>query len=215
MCSGWASERDRRRVQRWSALWFPRQLYPLPKRWSLRRRPLEELYSLKPWMEHKNLVSRRPTPRKTRKVFFSKYAPKKIYLPNQRITPGKKNNLCPALCSASGLTRRQLRAISSDPSATFVRLIGEKQSIEISTALRRGMFDLSARTPAARAFSSGRCSSPSLSSPLRKGFVGLVEVIGEGEDGENGRYQAGDARHEHEAVGQEGSYPQTEAKLAR
>jgi hypothetical protein len=50
--------------------------------------------------------------------------------------------------------------------------------------------------------------------PLRECVVDLLQVIRDGDDGEQGGYEAGEARHEHEAVGQEGGQPHAEAELA-
>src|SRR5918998_2507920 len=52
------------------------------------------------------------------------------------------------------------------------------------------------------------------SSPLHEGLVALVEVVRDGEDGKDGGYEAGDARREYEAVGEERGHPHAEAELA-
>src|ERR671917_738088 len=49
---------------------------------------------------------------------------------------------------------------------------------------------------------------------LHQGFVGLVEVVGEGDDGEDAGNQARNGRGEHEAVGEEGGDPLADAEVA-
>ena len=53
-----------------------------------------------------------------------------------------------------------------------------------------------------------------LSGSLRKGFVGLMEVVGDGNYGEDRGDQTGHARREYEAIGEEGGEPHPEAELA-
>src|SRR5918998_5958929 len=52
------------------------------------------------------------------------------------------------------------------------------------------------------------------SGPLHQGLVCLVEVVGEGYDGEDAGNQARDGRGEDEAVCEEGGYPLADAELA-
>src|SRR3712207_556481 len=50
------------------------------------------------------------------------------------------------------------------------------------------------------------------SRPLHEGFVGLVEVVGEGDYGEDTCHEARHGRGEHEAVGEERGYPLADAE---
>src|SRR5215218_376664 len=52
------------------------------------------------------------------------------------------------------------------------------------------------------------------SRPLHQGFVGLVEVVGDGDDGEDAGHQTRDGRGEDQSVGEERGDPLADAKVA-
>jgi hypothetical protein len=61
----------------------------------------------------------------------------------------------------------------------------------------------------------GEIGGPRPLCPVHECFVGLVEVVRDGDDGEKGGYEAGDPRREYEAVHEERGHPHPEAELAR
>src|SRR5215207_2865369 len=50
---------------------------------------------------------------------------------------------------------------------------------------------------------------------VHQGLVCLMQILGDGDHCEQGGHEAGHARSEHKAVGEEGGHPHTEAELAR